>query len=78
MKEKKSNKRFSRDFVSQLVQLIARIIKEILPPHPPPPPPPFNVLLSLSLSDMFHIALAIHGRVPRSETVRRIRCVFLC
>lgn len=25
---------------------------------------------------MFHIALAIHGRVPRSETVRRIRYVF--
>lgn len=25
---------------------------------------------------MFHIALAIHGRVPRSETVRRIRYMY--
>lgn len=39
-----------------------------------------NVSLSLSVSDMFHIALAILGRVPRLKMVRhnRVTVVFTC
>lgn len=40
----------------------------------------FNVSFSLSVLDMFHIALAILGRVPRLKMVRhnRVTVVFTC
>lgn len=81
IERKKSNNVFLVISSHNLFNQLHQTFRNFFHPHPHPIPlhlscNTFNVLLSLSLSDMFHIALAIHGRVPRSETVRRIRYVF--